>query len=251
MFSEMALKQKIVPALIVSMLVFLAVLSITTLNPYVIVAASSITLVSLFAYKLWYVIEAYVFQHSNIIELVCGYELKHDRSAAIRYYNGRFSAVAAAHLEVGTEVQLDGKKIENIIQHTAYPFKFSLQVERMELAPLLNKMQTKRSMLEIELSRIDVKKQKNIPHTEMIRRRIEQIDSDIMRISSGDVPVKASFYVMSSASSQNEYDAEEKAKSQIRELSSHFDALLGSRSKKMEGEELLSLLQFDSSMVFS
>ena len=53
---------------------------------------------------------------------------------------------------------------------------------------------------------------------------------------------------MTSAVSEMPYDAEERAKSQIRELGSQFDALLKARSKLLVGDELLKLLQLDSEM---
>lgn len=225
----------------------LAVASILTLNPVVICLASASILVSVVIYKLWYVIDSLIFKRTNLIELFNGYELSKDRNSAIRRMDDRVSSTTAAILNVDKEASIDRVDIENIIAHISYPFKFVMQVEKLNVGKIMEGLQTSRSIKEIELSRLDTAR--SSVRINQLKRELELIHHDINAIKTGETPVKLAHYIFTTAVSDTFYDAEERAKSQIRELSSQFDALLKSKSRIMDGNELLDLLKVDSEMV--
>jgi len=221
--------------------------SIMTLNIFAITIAGSLIFASVMVYKLWYLIDALIFKHTNLIELFNGYELSKDRNSAIRRIDGKIGSTTAALLSVDGEEDIEKSDIENIIAHISYPFKFVMQVEKLNVHRIMDKLQTERSLNEIELSRLD--DNKSLVRVNQLRRELELIQHDINAIKTGDTPIKLTRYILTTSVSDTFYDAEEKAKSQIRELSSQFDALLKSRSKIIVGNELIELLQLDSEMV--
>src|SRR5271157_4684573 len=105
--------------------------SIATLDVLLIAACLVTILVIALLYRLWYVIEAVIFRHTNLVELSRGYELSGARETAIRKLNGTFSATAAALLTTDAKRGIDIDHVENIVQHAGAPFKFVLQVERL------------------------------------------------------------------------------------------------------------------------
>ncbi len=227
----------------------IAAASLLTLNVFVVAIAAFAIMVTVIVYKLWYVIDSLIFKHTNIVEVFNGYELSRDRNSAIRRVDDKISSTTAAILSVGKESEVEKQQIENIVAHINYPFKFIMQVERLNVNKITDRLQTGRSMKEIELSRLQGSSKKQDLKVGQIKRELELIQHDIDAINTGEAPVRLIYYILTSAMSETFYDAEERAKSQIRELASQFDALLSSKSKILTGNELLSLLQIDSEMV--
>jgi hypothetical protein len=221
--------------------------SILTLNIFVIAISVILIFASVVVYKLWYVIDSLVFKHTNLIELFNGYELSKDRNSAIRRKDGRIISTTAALLSAEKEESIEKGDIENIIAHINYPFKFVMQVEKLNVHRIMDRLQTERSLKEIELSRLD--NNKSSVRINQLRRELELIQHDMNAIKTGDTPIKLTRYILTTSVSDTFYDAEERAKSQIRELSSQFDALLKSNSRIIVGTELIELLQLDSEMV--
>lgn len=237
--------------ILLSLASIVAVASVITLNEILIALSAFLLLIIVSFFKLWYVIEAFVFRHSSLIQVFAGYELSGERTSAIRKVNGKVSATTAAMLDVGIGNEVDKARLENTIAHINYPFKLIMQVERLDIEKILDNLQTKRNTKEIELSRLDGASNKHLATISRIKREIEQIGHDISNIKSGEMPLRLAYYIMTSSISDSVFASEERAKSQIRELSSQFDALLKASSRILSGDELLALLELDSSMVLS
>ena len=136
--------------------------------------------------------------------------------------------------------------MENIISHLNFPFKFVLNVEGMDLRKVLDPLETRRSIKEIELGRLPERSKEE--RRSRLMREIEQIESDIRAIKSSNVPVRVLHYLMTSSSGQSRVLASERAKSQIRSVSAEFDAILNSRSTPICGDELARLIKIDSAI---
>jgi hypothetical protein len=219
--------------------------SIATLNPFLVAATALLLVSAASVFKLWYIIDSLIFKHTNLIEVFNGYELSGDRNCAIMRKGGTISATTAAVFTVGNDAAPESAQIENIIANFSHPFKFVMQVERLNTDKVVDDLRTKRSEKEIALSRIE-QKQQNLPRINQIKREIEQLEHDISAISSGNAPLRLAYYAVACAVSDTSYDAEEQAKSRIRELSSQFDGILKSKSRVLKGPDLLDLLKLDS-----
>jgi hypothetical protein len=233
---------------IISILTVLSISCIFTLNIVLIITSLVTTILLITLYKLHYVFDAIIFKRSNLIQVIEGCELGGERTTAIRRLSGSFCATAAAFIDnTKSNERIEREKIENMISNSQCQFRFVVQVEKVDIAKLLDKLHTKRSMKEIELSRLSNAGQKNnFLRINALKREIEHIENEMARISTGGAPLKVSQYIMTSAISKNRFIAQERAKSQIRELASEFGALLGSKSEILSGNELLDILKFDS-----
>ncbi|MFI5412899.1 MAG: hypothetical protein ACHQX1_03335, partial [Candidatus Micrarchaeales archaeon] len=159
--------------------VITSIASILTLNLFLIALTSILIFASVILYKLWYVIDALIFSRTNLVELFNGYELSRDRASAIRRVNDLISSTTAAVFEANSTTEIDKSKIENIIAHINYPFKFVMQVERLNVNKITDRLETSRSLKEIELSRIDQPNGKKTLRANQLKRELEQLQHDI------------------------------------------------------------------------
>jgi hypothetical protein len=233
---------------LIFILALTAIVSIFTLNAAIIIASLAIALLSVSVYRLHYVIDSLVFKKTNLIQVIGDYELHGDRAAAMRRTGGKFTATAAAILETNPKTGLDKGKIENLIANSHIPFKFVLQVEAINMEKLVDKLETRRNMKEIELSRTNGSKS-NTLKVNALKRDIESINQEIVLVSTGGKPLKISQYVMTSSISDSSFSAQEHSKSQIRELSGQFSAMLGVKSTILSGDDLVNALRFDSAVI--
>ena len=156
-----------------------AIASILTLNIFLIIAALCVASIAIASYKLHYILEAVIFKRTNLIQVVDGCEIRGDRSTAIRRIGNKFCAIAVALLENNTDVSVDRAKIENIIANSHCTFRFLMQVERLDINKLLDKMRTKMIMREIELSRLNnsVGRKDSVKES-WLKRQIGQIEHE-------------------------------------------------------------------------
>lgn len=233
--------------IIVAILVPPSIASVLTFRPVLIIFSLLIASLLIAFYRLYDIIEAAIFRHSNIIQIIDGCEISGDRSTAVRKVKGGFFVTAAAMLESNSNDKIEKDKIENIVTNSHCPFRFVLQVERVDIRKLLDRLQTRRIMNEFEMDKLSNNSIKNkTAKINALKRRIEQQDHEIERITAGNMPLKVTQYIMTSSFSESKPMAKEHAKSQIRELASEFGALVGTKSIILDGNDLLNLLKFDS-----
>jgi hypothetical protein len=159
--------------------------SLITFNLYLIALASFSALASFVVFVMWGFIDAFLFQHTNFVQVFGGWELSGDRVAACSRRKEGYTAVAAAIFEMGGMGEVNREQIERMIANSGYPFKFVMQVEQLNLNKLLDDLQTRRSRCEIELSRIgNLKRGRGLAKANIIRRKIEQLEHDIKSVTS-------------------------------------------------------------------
>jgi hypothetical protein len=224
----------------------MAVASVLTLNVILIILSLVIAGILVAFYKLHYLVDSFVFKRTNFVQVLDGCELSGDRTTAIRKVGSKFSATAAALLQSNSNESIDKEKVESIVINSHCAFKFVMQVEKLDINKLLDRLQTKRNMKEIELSRLKNVSKESTPKINNVKRQIEQIEHEIEVVSTGGTPLKVAQYIMTSSISESRFGAQEGAKSQLRELAGEFGALLGTKSQMLMGNELVDLLKFDS-----
>ncbi len=228
----------------------LMIAGIALLNPYTILASSIAVAAIYLLYRSWYMIDAVVFHHTNLIKVVGQHQLSKSGKVVTRREGGRYSATAIASISNIKGGEINRDVIENIISHTTDPFKYSLVLNRLDNAKMLEKLQTLRSRKEIELSRIENQSAgRGQIKSSRLKREIQQLTHDISSISSDSTPLKLAYYVSTTAVSENLYAAEERAKALIAKLSSEFAGALGAEYIILDGADLLAAIEIDSYMV--
>ncbi|MDE1868434.1 MAG: hypothetical protein KGH60_00485 [Candidatus Micrarchaeota archaeon] len=200
--------------------------------------------------RLWPILEAAIFRRTNLIERIGTYELSGDRQSAIRRHKGKIISTAMASIEGSTESGIDRKAVESVISRLNFPFKFTVQVSALNAARILDRLETRRAMLEIELSKISGSKSgKGMVRANAARRELELIEHDIKGMTTGSTPLKMALLISTSSVSESRFYAEERAKTQIRELAGEFGAITNSQVRVLSGTELAEAMMLDNTMM--
>ncbi|MGC8572061.1 MAG: hypothetical protein ACP5RI_01740 [Candidatus Micrarchaeia archaeon] len=229
----------------------IAVSSIISLNLYLILFDSILLLLSIALFAFSDIFHNLIIKHSNIIQVFNGYELSNDRSIAIFRSNGKVCALSAAMIDPSNVDELSKDKIEHLIGNMNYPFKLVMKTDKLDIKKIIDKLQTKKSMHEIAISRLNSNNSKHSLYINKLKREIEIIEHDIASISNGTVPIKLIYYVMTVAVADTVLEASERSKSQIKEIAAQFNVMLSSHSSILEGDDLIRLLEIDAMKVFN
>lgn len=223
-----------------------AVAAIFTINGYLIAFASGLALACLASYLLWDIIEAKIFERTNMVHLFDGFELDGSRLSAIYRHKNGYVSTTAARVETLGGVGADRDKIERLIANVKAPFKLVLHVKMADAGKLLENLHTRKAMLEISLSRINSNGSgKATLKASRIRSEVSRIESEIKEMSGGSVPVEILYYIVTSAFADSRFKAEEMSRGQLRELIAGFDATFGTKSSQVSGIDLIRLMKFD------
>ncbi len=227
----------------------LLIISILSGSVLVLFISAILLFLTLIFYKGWYILEPLLFRKVNVIQTVGNYQLSGERRSAIIKSNGYVSATTAVLIDVSKIDELDREALENIIHNLKMPFKIIMQIEQLNTSKIVNDLKTKQYMKESELYKI-AKLNPKSPKVAALNREISQITNDILEITSGKMPLKLSYYALTSAIAENAYRAQDLAIMRIKELANSIDSVLNTKSNILEGDDLLSVLKFDSVVVF-
>jgi len=239
------IKIPFLPYMALGLAVLLCIVSVITTNLIVIAIAAFACAIAAVEARIPEIVDAYIFRHTNLIQILGKYELGGDRQSALYKDGGKFTAISAAILDIQGDESLDRGKIENITSHISCPFKFVTQTERINLDKISDSLLTKRSTVEIKLSRLDQSSSKHMMQINRLKREMEVIDRELKALTTGSTPLNVAHYIITSGEASSALGAEEKAKMQIRSLCAQFEAALKSKSKPVSGEELIALLEND------
>lgn len=234
---------KILVYAIIAMIAIASLASLIMLNTYLVIFSVSASLALFFLYKMWDVFEGLIIKRTGIVQVVGNYELAGDRVSAVTKRGSLFCALSAAILNDLPSKGMEREGIERIIASTNAPFRFVLQVEKLNTGKIFDDLRTRRRMKEIELSK--TVSRKGTDTSKIIEREIELIESEIRAIGSGAVPLKAEMYIMSFAESESKFVAEEKALSQVKALAGEFSAVLGAGFEVLSGAQLIKTIRSD------
>lgn len=221
--------------------------SIATLDGYLIAITAALALVAILVHRMWSIIEARLFERTNLVQLFNGFELSGSRSSMLAKTAKGYTATTAARITVLGQSGIDRSKVEDLISGINAPFKLIMHVERVDTPRLLERLETRKGMKEIELSRIERPGSgKGVVLANRLKSEIALLEHEMDGIKGGGMPLKLVYYIMTSAASESRHKAEEDAVLQMRELSAEFDATFGTRSVVLSGEDVVKLMRFDS-----
>jgi len=223
--------------------VMASIASILSFNAYLIIFSASSALGLFFLYQLWDVFEALIIKKTGVVQILGDYELEAERVSAVRKSGSHFSAVSAAILRDPPTKEISRENIERIISSSNSPFRFVMQVEKLNQRKISDDLKTKRRLKELELSKTCAKKGSDV--TKVVEREIELIETELKSINSGAMPLKTDIYILSFAISESKFAAQERAFAQAKELAGEFSAVLGAGFEVLSGTELISVLRFD------
>ncbi len=220
----------------------LALASLLFMNAYLFAFSALVLAAAISMYKLWYIIEAIAFRHSNIIKVIDAYELSSDRKVAIRHTENGFVAVSAARLDTSQINEMSKEKLESIIGRIGLPFKLVMNVKQVNAKSLMAQLVTSRYEKELALSK--AKSTGNKAAERAIERQLELIQKDIDTISESR-PLQLLYYVFAFSVSDSPAVAREEALENIKSIAGAFDGAMNSKSSIVEAEELEEIMLAD------
>ena len=108
----------------------------------------------------------------NIIE-------SHDRLCLLSRSSNGYAAIAASSISGSGNAKLDRDSMESIVSKAEFPFRFMVSVERVDLKNFMEKLQTKKRIKEIQLSRLDKSHQKSAATEARLRAEISHLSDEI------------------------------------------------------------------------
>ncbi len=221
----------------------LIIIAALTLNLALIALASISILVSFFTIRFWDYINAFIIKHSNFIELFNGYELDLDSSITVSSFNGIYNAISLGYFKFEDSAEFDRDKIESIIKSNSVPFRFVINIERVNQNRILNDLKTKKHIKEIELANLSGNK--DLAKASIIRHKIDVISQDIEDISAG-TSFKLVYYLIAYGSSENKFRAETVARENLEKIAASFSSAFKCTVENLNGSELINFLKFES-----
>jgi hypothetical protein len=223
-----------------------AIASIITFNPYLIAITPLLGILFLILFKGWNIIEALLFKHTHIIQMFDGFELSGSRLTAVAREGGIYTSVSAAELVPTSNSEIDRDKLERLIRNFGFPFRLSTYVKRFKTDKIIEKLQVRRKMKEIELSRIHNQKSgTGMLKAARLKEEISCLNHELSQIQGGGVPLEMRYYVVTASSANLKYKADEEALSNLKEVLSGLNAILGTESAILSGPELIKMIKFD------
>ncbi|MCL4404852.1 hypothetical protein M1583_02595 [Candidatus Marsarchaeota archaeon] len=166
--------------------------------------------------------------------------LSEDGFCALRRAENGYYAIAKTRLSDTSNKKLDKEGLESIISNSNSPFNFIISVERVNTKRFMEKLLTKKHMVEISLSRLDRSSAKASAIESRLRAELSYLKDEISDFLAGGTPVKVQYYISVSEYGENAHEAQNSAKMAIKHISNLFDSVLGTSSSQVKGAELLA-----------
>lgn len=224
-------------------------IGIYTKSIFVIVAASVSALIIFVVYTGWDIIESLVFKHTNMIQVVGNYEISGDRATAMFRKGNKYVSVSVSEIGAITDVGMDERRFENIIERLNIPFRLVMQIEKIMTRNMTEGMETQKHMREIALSRLSPKAPRDRLKKQKLKNEILYLEHNISELMSGGIPLQLSYYVMCNAVSFDRYSAEKLSISNMNRITTEFDSAFGTKSRLLSGNELINILRMEQMIV--
>ncbi len=195
-------------------------------------------LASALYFRSGHVINNLLLRRGSVIEISDGYTLSEDLSAAVKKIGNEYHAVSCVLLS-GDPGERNGEHLETLVAKADFPFEFGLGVRSVEHVRILDALEEKRRLKEIELARTDPKKQDRING---LRRELSTIESEIRSVR-GEKLLSLSMCLKTFARSQSGIDAAREASRNAGIMADSFSSMLGFEHEVLKGEALLQELE--------
>ncbi|MDE1828427.1 MAG: hypothetical protein KGH65_04675 [Candidatus Micrarchaeota archaeon] len=212
-------------------------LSIVLLSP-IALAISAVSLLAAIVYsRSSHIINPILARRHGIVLVGQGYRLSENPKVAMRNEGALYKGVCVAHLLPSSRITNSEEKFEEIVAKCRFPFEFSMQVVENDLKGVLDALETRRRIKEIEISRTRPSKSDEVSR---LRRELAIVESEISEIAKGKRPTGVVLKVRSGSCAPTESAAANSALSQLEQLCGLFSATYNLGHRVLSGEELLS-----------
>lgn len=217
-----------------------AIASLISGNAYFAVLSAILLLLSAVYFNSGHIVNNFLIKHNMVIETYNGYRLSEGLSAAVKRIGNEYFAVSCSVITNPSEGH-DGEHIAALIRNADCPFEFSIGLKSVDSGRLLDKLEERRRLKEIQIARGDQKKYDKVNE---LRRELALIESEMRSVRDGKM-LAIAVRLKTFGRSVSEFEAAREAAKNAERIASAFSNALGFEHEILKGEKLLELLEIE------
>jgi hypothetical protein len=211
------------------------VASALTLNAYVLAFSIASLLVAAILFSSGHLINDLVLKRAGPIAQYCGFRLSRSLCSATRKAGGKYLSISAAVMKQAGDVVMKGELVESLISNIDFPFEFSLGIKSVDKGRVIDGLETKRRMKEIEISRADPQKYDRM---NALKRELSVMEGELKSLRE-QKPLSVEAKLKTFGLSKSEIEASSESERNMGKLSGAFASMLGFECETLKGEALL------------
>jgi hypothetical protein len=202
-------------------------------NAYLLAAEALLLLCSVAYLNSGHIINNLVLRKGKAIEVCMGYGLSEDLRSMVKASGNAYIAVSCIAVR-SNGAERNGELLSSLVRNTDFPFEFSLGMEAINQGKVLDRLEEKRRLKEIEISRCDAKRYDRM---NVLRRELGVIESEIRGIR-GQKMLAMRLKLKTFCTAGSSFEAARTSASNAEKLSSAFSSALGFECETLKGERL-------------
>lgn len=237
---EKELTNRLYPYAFYSLAAAMLVASVFSFNLYFLAFAIVLLLSAAVFFSSGHLVNDLVLKRMGFIGFYEGFRLSKKMYSVTRKSGNGYISLSAAILRKSGEEKEKLDLLESLVSNVNFPFEFCLGIRSVDKRKVLEGLETKRRMKEIEITRSEGGK---YDKTNKLKRELSVIEGEIRSFRELR-PLAVEARVKTFWLGQNEMEAARESEKNIEQLSGMFSSMLGFECEMLKGEDLLEEVTF-------
>lgn len=182
------------------------------------------------------IINNIIIKNTHALVVARDYQLGGNLYSAFRRKGNVFESVSVAVLVINSPLSNQSFAFEQLLSRVKVPFEYSIEMKEFNRKRLVEDLETKLHMKEIELANAESSKPKEVNR---IKREIGVIEDEIKALSSGSTPFDVKFKIRCRYESSSLLDAVSTSQKNAEYVATLFSNIFNAGYILLKGEELL------------
>ncbi|MGC8662484.1 MAG: hypothetical protein ACP5RT_01720 [Candidatus Micrarchaeia archaeon] len=208
-------------------------------NPSFMLFSALFILLSIVYYHSGKIINNLILKNTRTLVLSKGYELSGIGVSVVRRNGLVYESISVAYLILYAPIANASTSLQSLLEKVRVPFEFSIELAELSKKKIIDDLETKMHMKEIELSNIKEADAKNFNR---IKRELSIIENEIKTIKNGSKPFNVRFKIKCRYESQSMVEAINTSSKNLEYVSGLFSSILNTSYVILKGEDLLNAI---------
>ncbi len=219
----------------------LLILILSIISGYlpIVIISSIFLLLSVIYLHSGHIINNLLIRKSIIIEISNNYTLSSNISSVFKREGRFFKSISVAIIKPEASPSISSDSFRSLIESIHEPFEYTISLFEIDKKKVLEPIETKRKMKEIQLTKIKADRYDKISN---MKREIEIMGSEIESIKSSGKAFEISIFLKAISLSESEAEAASQSYKNLERIADAFSAALKINYDVLRGEELLKFL---------
>lgn len=180
-----------------------------------------------------HIVNNIILKRGRVLEVCRGYSLSNDLRSLVKARGNAYTAVSCI-VARSSNVERNGETLNALVHNIDFPFEFSIGMRSIDQERMLDKLEEKRRLKEIEISRCDIKKYDKVNG---LRRELSVIESEIRGIR-GQKMLAIELKLKTFHTAGSSFEAARGSASNAEKIANAFESSLGFECEMLKGELL-------------